>query len=280
MDAQSAAPCRHQGAPPDHIVDAVAELIRSLGDQTEALTRHGLSREEFVAALPDAIERVRGSKSAGVANRRTFLRTLLEGLVDKGIASRLELPKYGSDTVYRLTVDGFGDIAIIQKGCPDGAHGSVRWSVPEWARETYLWWVCDSIQTEPGEHITKGVRRLRQRFFGDLPDTLDGVIFHASRCGGLERHCPKAARSADLGGIVVPPPCMYVMPDREENTTEWNWNGGTQRRFPQLLLSAFGIAVDEAPSFIGHVGFARRGGTERTVITSRFGPGQVTTFRS
>jgi hypothetical protein len=280
MEAESAAPCRHEGAPREHVVEATAKLIMSLGGQADVLARQGLSRDEFVAALPSAIERIRGSKSASVADRKDFIQKLLQGLVDTGVASHLEVPKYGDDTVYRLTIDGFGDVAIIQKGCPDGAHGSVRWSAPDWASETYLWWLCDSMRYQPGEHISKGVNRLRKRFFSDAPDTLDGVIFHNYLCGSPERRCPKKEHLAELGGLTTPPPCVYVMPDREEGATNWNWDGGTRRRFPELLLTAFGILADQAPSFVGHVGFRRSGQSDRTVITSRFGPGQVTTYRS
>ncbi len=280
MDAQMAAPCRHEGAPREHVVEATTRLINGLGSQVDVLAQHGLSRDEFVAALPMAIERIRGSRSASVADRKDFIRKLLQGLVDTGVASRLEVPNYNDNTVYRLTIDGFGDVAIIQKGCPDGAHSSVRWSAPDWARETYLWWLCDSMTNQPGVHIAKGVNRLRQRFFGDAPDTLDGVIFHNYVCGSPERRCPKIEHRAELGGLAVPPPCVYVMPDRAEGATEWNWDGGTRRRFPELLFAAFGIPEDQVPSFVGHVGFQRRAGSDRTVITSRFGPSRVTTYRS
>ncbi|WP_161801104.1 hypothetical protein [Kitasatospora griseola] len=280
MEARTAAPCRHDGAPPDHVVDAVATLIEKLGGQTDVLARHGLSETEFIDALPAVIEKIRGRKSAAVADRKEFLKSLLQGLVDAGIADRLEVPKYGDDTVYRLAIEGFGDVAIIQKGCPDGNHSSIDWTAPDWAAETYLWWICDSPRYHPGEHIAKGVNRLRRRFFGDWSDTVDGVIFHNDLCGGPERRCPKQDRAVNLGGMVVPPPCVYVMPDREEGVREWNWNGTTERRFPALLLSAFGIHEDEASSFIGHVGFMETGRSRRNVIASRYGLGQATTYRS
>ncbi|KIQ62867.1 hypothetical protein TR51_28615 [Kitasatospora griseola] len=261
-------------------MDAVATLIEKLGGQTDVLARHGLSETEFIDALPAVIEKIRGRKSAAVADRKEFLKSLLQGLVDAGIADRLEVPKYGDDTVYRLAIEGFGDVAIIQKGCPDGNHSSIDWTAPDWAAETYLWWICDSPRYHPGEHIAKGVNRLRRRFFGDWSDTVDGVIFHNDLCGGPERRCPKQDRAVNLGGMVVPPPCVYVMPDREEGVREWNWNGTTERRFPALLLSAFGIHEDEASSFIGHVGFMETGRSRRNVIASRYGLGQATTYRS
>ena len=78
---------------------------------------------------------------------------------------------------------------------------------------------------------------------------------------------------------MVPPPCVWVLPDRVDGT-DFNWTGATQRRFPSVLLSAFGIAESEAPLYTGHVGFQRSAGTDRTNITSRYGSGRVTTARS
>lgn len=280
MDPEAAAPCRHAGAPSEEIIEAVSRVVRDLGGEEALLGRFGLTPKEYRDALPAAIERLRGSQSAGSVNREAFLVDLLQQLVHKGLVRSLTLPKRGEDKVYRLAVDGFGDVAIIKKGCPDGLHSSVKWSAPEWARETYLWWLCDSMRNEPGEHIVKGVTRLRKRFFDDYPDTLDGVVFHNDLCGTAARECPKSAHSIEVGGQQVPPPCVYVMPDSDADATEWNWDGGTRRRFPALLLSAFGIPEDRADLFIGHVGFQRRGESDRTVVTARSGPQRATTYRS
>ncbi|MFQ6397624.1 hypothetical protein ACLMAJ_29790 [Nocardia sp. KC 131] len=279
MGAEEAAPCRHAGAPPTAVVDSVSRLITDLSSEENLLGRYGLTSQEYREALPAAIEGIRGSMSASVGDRRLFLGTLFEGMLANGHIVGLEKPTYGDDTVYRLTTKEHGDVAVIQKGCPDGAH-SVRWSVPDWAQETYLWWLCDSMRYEPGEHISKGVNRLRQRFFGELPGTVDGVIFHNQLCGRGQRPCPKAANSAAFGGIEAPPPCVYVMPDREVSADEWNWNGTQQRFFPTILLGAFGIPEEKAQSFTGHIGFQRRASTLRTTITSRYGGIRVTTSRS
>ncbi|GAM50199.1 hypothetical protein NSK11_contig00144-0017 [Nocardia seriolae] len=284
MGAEEAAPCRHAGAPPSAVVSSVSRLITDLASEESLLGRYGLTAQEYREALPAAIEGIRGSMSASVGDRRHFLATIFEGMVESGHITALEKPTYGKDTVYRLTISGYGDIAVIQKGCPDGAHSSVRWTVPDWAKETYLWWLCDSMTYEPGEHVSKGVNRLRQRFFGDTPGTVDGVIFHNHLCGRGQRPCPKAANSAVFGGIKTPPPCIYVMPDREPHTEasadEWNWNGTQQRFFPTVLLGAFGIPAEKAPAFTGHIGFQRRAGALRTTITSRYGGIRVTTSRS
>lgn len=280
MPAEEAAPCRHPGAPPDEVIDRVVAIFGKIKADPKFLASYGVSAEEYELALPAAIERFRGSRAAGNAARRKFLADLLEALKLAGACNDVQSPRYGDDTVYRLAVPGLGDVAIIQKGCPDGAHSSTRWTRPDWAKEAYLWWLCSSTTHEPGEHIGKGVNRLKQRFFSHLPDTVDGVIFHNDLCGSPERPCPKMGFALSVGGSMVPPPCIYVMPDRVAGVTEWNWSGTRELTFPARLLTAFGIAEAQVPMFTSHVGFQQRRGFQRVNIISRFGPGRSTTFRS
>jgi hypothetical protein len=279
--AEVAAPCRHVGAVSSAVVERVAEVIKALADHPDVLARHGVSQSEFASAFPAAIESVRGSMSASNADRRQFLVGVLEHIVDRGLATSVSPPIYGADTVYRLDVPNVGAIAIIQKGCPDGAHSSVRWSVPDWARETYLWWLCPSMKAHPGEHIAKGVNRLRKRFFSDSTDSISGVIFHNELCGSSLRPCPKQARSALIGGQLVPAPCIYTMPERDGDASEWNWTGDRSLAFPSILLQAFGVPAPEVEAFIGSVGFQRKdNGALRTTITTRFGAGRSSTLRN
>jgi hypothetical protein len=282
---ETAAPCKHPGAPPDEVINLVVSAVKAIAADNAFLQRHGLTAQDFELALPAAIQRIRGSVAASNADRRTFLVALFRHMVAAGLAASFEIPEYGDDTIYRLRVSGIGDIAIIQKGCPDGAHSSVNWSTPDWADETYLWWLCDSLQYEPGEHVAKGVNRLRNRFFSpEYVDAVDGIIFHNATCGTAVRPCPKIARAITLDGKMVPPPCIWVMPERRNlqvpQPTEWNWNGERVRRFPALLLSTFGIDANEATLFTGHVGFLKGQRGTRTTIASRYGAGRSTNYRS
>ncbi len=259
----------------------MSSAIRGLARDPSFLAMHGVSPSEYEMAFPSAIESLRGSMSARSSDRRQFLERIFSHMVAEGRLDSVTLPSYGSDTVYRLAVPGLGAVAVIQKGCPDGAHSSVRWSSPEWARETYLWWLCSSTKAHPGEHITKGVNRLRQRFFSDAPDTVDGIIFHNDLCGGPLRPCPKQNRAVEVDGLEITPPCIYVMPGREGIPGDLNWAGSRKVAFPAVLLGMYGIAESEVDSYIGHVGFQRRAnGNLRTTTTSRFGAGRSTTFRN
>ena len=279
MLPDEAAPCRHAGAPPPAVVQRVQDLVQNLVAERDVLARYGLTAEEYRDALPAAIEAARGSMSAGNTDRRRFLVDILQALQDTGLVNGVTKPRYGDNTVYRLAVPEFGDIAIIQKGCPDGAHSSVRWSVPDWAREAYLWWLCDSLKAEPGEHVVKGIQRMRSRFFDSTDRTVDGVIFHNHLCGTPIRLCPKQDRAVQIGGKLVPPPCVYVTPDSDSHAASLNWEGRQQRIFPGILLSLFGIDDQTQPAYVGHVGFQRKVGGIRTVISARFGVGNSTAYR-
>jgi hypothetical protein len=280
MSAESAAPCRHGGVPPESLVARVARAISGMASDAEFLKRNGLTSDEFAQALPVAIQRIRGSAAASVSDRRNFLGVLFQALKEKGLIEAFETPRYGDDTVYKLKIPGIGFIAVIQKGCPDGAHSSTNWEAPDWAEETYLWWLCPSLAHQPGEHVAKGVNRLRARFFGSLPGELDAVIFHNDLCGTASRRCPKAEYSIGLAGQLIPPPCVYVLPRRESAVSEWNWAGDRALRFPSVLLRLFGIQDEAIARFVGHVGFQERADNLRTTIVSRYGSGRSTTYRS
>lgn len=222
---------------------------------------------------------MRGSQSASNNERRAFLTKIFDHMAASGNISAYTQPSYGADTVYRLEIPSFGDIAVIQKGCPDGRHSSVAWSAPEWAKETYLWWLCPSLKNDPGWHVSKGVNRLRREFFSDRPDAVDGVVFHNNTCGDDVRPCPKMELAVELGELRVPPPCIWTMPKRG-NGPEYNWSGDRELRFPYVLLSAFGVKADQISQYTGHIGFKSSANKTRTTISSRYGPGCSTTSRS
>ena len=280
MAIDNAAPCRHPGAPPDAVVDRVSDVIATLASDAKYLASKGLSIQEYEHAFQAAIQKLRGRYAASTANRRSFLVGLFNNMKARGHISGFEMPRYGEDTVYRLEVPDLGSVAIIQKGCPDGKHSSVKWSRPGWAAETYLWWLCPSMNYEPGEHVWKGVNRLRQRFFSDVPDVLDGVIFHNELCGSSSRPCPKANQSLVIDGQSVPPPCLYVMPKREDGANSWNWDGEREVSFPRVLNAMFNISNTQSPAFTSYVGFQQHGADVRTIISCHFGPGRSISHRS
>jgi hypothetical protein len=285
MKSETAAPCRHTGVAPDLVIDKAVNIISQLSSDPAFLEKHGLSAEEYNHALPAAIERIRGRSAAQNGNRRQFLLSIFNKLQSNGLISNVVVPEYANDTVYRLTVPGIGDVAIIQKGCPDGAHSSIQWSVPEWAVETYLWWLCPSTKHEPGVHIAKGVNRLKHKFFEsvegkNIEKIVDGVIFHNEMCGTPTRPCPKQTKRLQINEAHVPPPCLYIFPKVEMDADEWNWSGTRRLKFPQILFSLFGITNADTPFFNSYIGFQKKGAIVKINISSGYGPGKSTTLRS
>lgn len=280
MPTENSVPCRHPGAPLELVVDRVSNMIEKLADDADYLASKGVTVQEYEHAFEAAIQRLRGRSSASNADRRSFLVDFFTQMKTSGHILGFEMPHYGEDTVYRLEVPGLGSVAIIQKGCPDGQHSSVRWSRPHWAAEAYIWWLCSSMNYEPGVHVWKGVGRLRQRFFSDAPDAIDGVIFHNELCGSPNRPCPKSSQAIVINSRPVPPPCLYVMPGQNDCAGNWNWDGQREVRFPRVLYSLFGISPNQAPSFTSHVGFLQHGANIRTKISCHFGPGRFTSHRS
>lgn len=281
MPAANAAPCRHRGAPRGDVVEQVLTLLSSsLASDKAYLEAHGLTTEEYAHALPTAVERLRGRMAASNRKRRDFVEEVVHLLIDSGVVLRYQRPKYGADTVYRLFMKGGMQVGLIQKGCPDGKHSSVAWSRPEWANELYLWWVCDSKNAEPGEHVWKGVNRVRGKVSTPGEDQLDGLIFYNQLCGTPDRPCPKLEQAIERNGLKLPPPCIYVFPRWESGQGSLNWRGEVQRAFPAQLLTAFGIPQSQAASFTGHVGFRLAGATvTSTQVTSRYGTSKVAIAR-
>lgn len=279
MGVEQAAPCRHKGDAPEAVVAQVVRIIQTIGEDDAYLHSHGLSPEEYRLALPVAIEQMRGRSAASNRERRDFLALMFDHLVSSRAIDRYTVPDYGRDTVYRLSIPDIGDVAVVQKGCPDGKHSSVAWRVPDWAVETYLWWLCPSLKNHPGWHVSAGVKRLRGEFFSPRPDALDGVIFHNRTCGTDLRPCPKMRHAVRIGDVDVPPPCIWALPKRS-NGPDYNWDGARTLLFPAILLSAFGLQSTQIPLYTGFVGFKESPHGSRTTIASRFGPGKTTTSRS
>lgn len=285
MNAEDALPCRHVGAPSENIIELTRKAIVAISNDNHFLSNSGLTREEFELALPVVLQRMRGSVAASNNDRRSFIQSIIDRMKVAGLIEAVRMPKYGADTVYRLEVPQIGAVAIIQKGCPDGTHSSENWDRPDWAREAYLWWLCDSVSNEPGEHVVKGVNRLRNRFF-DMSTSggIDGVVFHNATCGSPSRPCPKIGHAIDIDGTLVPPPCIWVMPERTSiepgGASSWNWDGERDLLFPKTLMSLFGLNENHSKDYVGYVGFNKGARGTRGTISTRFGAGKNSIFRS
>ena len=143
------------------------------------------------------------------------------------------------------------------------------------------WTVIDAERFDPSSfgcsiHTPASLMAARS----SAPDTIDGVIFHNELCGTPSRPCPKSANAIEIDGRLVPPPCLYVMPDRVEDAGEWNWGGHREVLFPRMLFAMFDIPTGQSSSYTGHIGFKRRGTEVRSTVSCHFGSGRSTNYRS
>lgn len=280
MSFEKAAPCRHHGAPPEDLINQVVNLLMNdLAKDETYLNSKGIGVGEFERALPAAIESIRGSWAASNRDRREFAERVIKHLAYSKVIKGYDIPKYGDNTIYRLMLKDGKQVGVIQKGCPDGAHSSTKWERPSWADELYLWWLCSSLKSEPGEHIWKGVARVGKKVARETDNQLDGVIFFNGLCGSPERPCPKGPRVTTKDGLMLPPPCIYVFPTWKAEQSELNWRGDETRKFPSIFLSGFNIPCSELKNYVGFVGFRISGSSVRTEITTRFGPAKGSSVR-
>ena len=280
MSFEQAAPCRHRGTPSEDLVNQVVDLLQRVVAKDESFLRsNGISSDEFDRAFPAAIERIRGSWAASNRDRRDFAELVIKHLAQSGVIRGYDVPKYGDSTIYRLLLNDGKQVGVIQKGCPDGAHSSTRWTRPAWADELYLWWLCSSLKFEPGDHVWKGVARVRKKVASEVDNQLDGIIFYNGSCGSPERPCPKAVRVTTTDGVTLPPPCIYVFPTWKPDEADLNWRGSVTRTFPTVLLSAFEVKGEDWTNYVGYVGFRMSGTAVRTEITTRFGPAKASSAR-
>jgi len=278
MEIEQSLPCMNIGAPSEPLVSQVVAFLNdTLLNDVAYLNRNGLSIDEMSRAFPAAIERIRGSRAASNQTRRDFVRTTLEHLLEHGFIRSLDLPQYGKDTLYRVVLLDGTKVGVVQKGCPDGAHSSINWERPEWADELFIWWCCSSSAMQPGEHVWKGVARLRKKIQSEPMNQLDGIIFESEVCGTPARPCPKREHSREIGGQDVPPPCVLTFPHWSPTSESMSWAVARDLAFPKALLAAFHVGTPS--DFTGHVGFLKKGNRIRTEVESRFGESKITGYR-
>jgi hypothetical protein len=281
LDPSQIAPCTNAGIPPSTVIDRVSDVVANrLQKDADFLARNGLTPEEYLAAFPFAIERIRGRMSATNSPKRAFVSAILDAGVKKGLFSSVESVVHDKTQMHAITLPTGQKIGLLCKGCPDGNHTTI-WSRPPWATELFLWWLCpQSPVRNPGTGIWKGIGRLKRKFCSSANEQLDGVIFYDNTCGTTKRPCPKASLGLTLDGISYPPPCIYVLPPIDYTTTgQHNWRGEAVTTFAPPFLQLFGVPKAEINNFTSFIGFRIKTGAIRaTRISNHYGCGCITTF--
>ena len=203
--------------PNQEIKDLIDEYVEELKTGAHSIGTHGLSEKEFYESglFEGAIERIRGQKSASMAEKKQFVALVLNHMMDQGFISEWE--EAGASNRFDLSiVMPSGRIAVVElKGCLDGNNTTIS-DRPNHAEEFIVWSLCQNKSS----NIRKGVwSAVHTRIGADIVDQgkrHDGLIVWDWVCNTKARPCPKVAANPNLvteiGAHALPPPCLFAFP--------------------------------------------------------------------
>ncbi len=221
-------------------IEAYAEVLRQ---EAHKLGDHGLSEHDFHASglFRGAIERVRGQFSAGMAEKREFVRQVLNHMQDQGFIAEWESAEAANRHDYEVILNS-GRVAVIElKGCLDGNNTNIFERPPN-AQEFIIWSVCTNEGADPRRNARSGIHTRLSTEIIVREQRVDGVIIWDMVCGTFGRPCPKlggvVGRITEIGRYRLPPPCIYVLPDTIPHARN-NPDARAQRLADVELLTAF-----------------------------------------
>lgn len=209
-------PCTRNDALRRRIED-FAETIKT---QAHLLGDHGLDETEFYQSgiLRGAVERIRGQYSAARAEKRQFIRRILNHLQDNGHVQDYEEAAGGTRYDFLVRMVTGATAAVSVKGCLDGNNTNVFQRPPE-VDEFVIWSICTSPGADPRLNAWSGIHTRLSTEIILRHQQVDAVVIWDWRCGTMGRPCPKLARHqeegirlTEVGPWRLTPPCIYLMP--------------------------------------------------------------------
>ena len=235
----SVIPCERNAELRDAI-EKYADVIRS---EAHTLGDHGLTEQEFHASglFRGAIERLRGQFSADMAEKREFVRHVLNYMQDEGFIQDWESAEAANRHDYEIILKSDRVAVIELKGCLDGNNTNIFERPPN-AQEFIIWSVCTNPGADPRRNARSGIHTRLSTEIIVREQRVDGVIIWDMVCGTFGRPCPKlggvAGRITEIGHYRLPPPCIYVLPDTIPHARN-NPHARAQQLADVELLTAF-----------------------------------------
>ena len=276
----SVIPCEQN----DKLREAIAAYAEVLRLEAHKLGDHGLSEHDFYASglFRGAIERVRGQFSADMAEKREFVRQVLNYMEDQRFIAEWESAEAANRHDYEVILKS-GRVAVIElKGCLDGNNTNIFERPPN-AQEFIIWSVCTNPGADPRRNARSGIHTRLSTEIIVREQRVDGVIIWDMVCGTFGRPCPKlggvAGRITEIGHYRLPPPCVYVLPDTIPHARN-NPHARAQRLADVELLTAFhdcfGGQADEV-NYVDYRAEQRGADTHRSTRITRAGQEAMST---
>jgi hypothetical protein len=195
-------------------IDLFADVLKS---EAHTLSDLGMSESEFYQSgiFEGAIQRVRGQISASMAEKKNFVRNVLNHMQDnKFIQDWMEAGNSNRHD-YTVTLNDSRVAAIELKGCLDGNNTNISIRPPH-AHEFILWSICQNKGADPRHNLWSGIHtRISADIVADQK-RIDGLVVWDWLCNTAARKCPKVTdedeRAILIGPYTLPPPCIYLFP--------------------------------------------------------------------
>lgn len=236
------------------------EVDRRVQDYAAALLRdahkigdHGLSAGEFERSglFRSAIERIRGTMSASMSEKRQFMAKVLDFLQTHGKVAEWQSAGSNDRHDYEVRFEDGRIGAIETKGCLDGNNTNIFIRPPH-ADEFVIWSLCQNAAADPRHNVWSGIHTRLGAELIAKKQRIDALIIWDMLCGTAGRPCPKiladASRARSVGKLSLPPPCIYLfpksIPDPRNNPSPDSWRLD-QVTFARVLAETFGCRSDE-----------------------------------
>ena len=194
----------------------VREYTKALLDQAHMIGDHGLEKGEFHQSglFRSAVERIRGTMSASMKDKREFVKAVLDCLVKHSFIVGWKSAESTDRHDYEVEHQDRRITAIETKGCLDGNNTNIFVRPPN-ADEFVIWSLCQNAAADPRHNAWSGIHTRLGAEMIVSKQKIDALIIWDMLCGTIARPCPKLAsrqRATDVGPYSVPPPCVYLFP--------------------------------------------------------------------
>ena len=193
----------------------IDDYARALVESAPRIGSHGLTEDEFVRSglLHAAIEKLRGSRSASMGEKRGFIAEVLDWMKEQGDLEAWEFAGGGERHDYQVELAG-ATTCIEAKGCLDGNNTNIFVRPPN-ADHFLMWSLCQNMGADPRHNVWSGIHTRLGAEIIAKKERIDGLIVWDMLCGTVGRPCPKLGGGKApvmMAGRPVPPPCIYLFP--------------------------------------------------------------------
>ena len=195
-------------------IEVFAETLRA---EAHTIGDHGLDEQEFYdsGVFRGAIERLRGQFIASMAEKRDFVKHVLDYMRNEGHIQDWKSAGESNRYDYEILLASGRTAAIELKGCLDGNNTNIFERPPN-ADEFIIWSVCTNPGADPRRNAWSGIHTRLSAEIISRRQHIDGVVIWDMMCGTVGRPCPKlwtdSSRLTRVGPYSLPPPCLYLLP--------------------------------------------------------------------